>query len=180
MTDQLISLESRQLKKVISGGQTGADRAGLIVACEFLIETGGWAPNGYRTARGFEPALRELGLVETKSAAYPPRTALNVKNSDATIRFATNFRSSGEVLTLRLINKFNKPHFDVDLNIPTSSELGRAICNFIVDNDVQVLNVAGNADRDKLTTHYDKTCAILRFVFTELQQRGKLSPYQPL
>jgi hypothetical protein len=86
-----------QLIKVISGGQCGVDKAGLVAAQLAKITTGGTAPKGYRTLDGNDLDLRDVfGLSEHWSYSYPPRTENNVKDSDGTVRFALNFRSAGE------------------------------------------------------------------------------------
>ena len=62
-------------EKVISGGQTGADQAGLIAAEKAGITTGGWMPKGFRTLDGPNPGLAaRFGLREHPSEEYPPRT----------------------------------------------------------------------------------------------------------
>ncbi len=71
------------LTKIISGGQTGADRAALDVAIEFKIPHSGWIPKGRRTEDGRLPD-RYL-LRETKNIGYPQRTELNILESDATL-----------------------------------------------------------------------------------------------
>ena len=80
-------------RKVISGGQTGADQAGLVVARRFGIPTAGWMPRGWKTSAEPNPHLgREYGLRE-HTGDYAERTAANVRDSDGTIRFAGSFRS---------------------------------------------------------------------------------------
>lgn len=74
------------LRKVISGGQTGADRAGLEAAKFCNLETGGTAPKNYMTEDGSDYTLKDLGLVEGPKG-YVSRTMMNVDNSDATIVF---------------------------------------------------------------------------------------------
>ena len=72
------------IEKVISGGQTGADRAGLIAAKKCGIQTGGYIPKGFKTELGSEPNLaNEFGLVEF-GITYPVRTLANVEQADAT------------------------------------------------------------------------------------------------
>src|SRR5215218_8279904 len=103
-----------RLERVISGGQTGADRAALVAARAAGIPTGGWMPKGFRAHDGEHPDFAErYGVLELTSTRYPPRTALNVKESDATLRFATDWNSSGEVLTLELCLRMKKPHLAV-------------------------------------------------------------------
>lgn len=153
------------LERVISGGQTGADQAGLYSAEACRFKTGGHAPKGYRTLAGNNPTmLRDhFGLEETVQKNYQYRTALNVQNSDATIRLASNFQSPGELCTLCAITKFKKPYFDVDLRPLMHNKMqylsGRAdrnayiqekadaLLSFLITNQVITLNIAGNADR---------------------------------
>ena len=98
------------LERVISGGQTGADRAGLAAAKAAGIATGGWMPKGFRALDGPHAEFAAIyGIQEHTSDRYPPRTALNVKESDATLRFATDCNSPGEVLTLQMCKRYGKP-----------------------------------------------------------------------
>ena len=73
--------------KVISGGQTGADQTGLFVARELGLETGGYAPLGWRTDEGPATWLKDYGLVETRFASYRIRTRLNARHADGTVWF---------------------------------------------------------------------------------------------
>ncbi len=134
-----------KLERVISGGQTGADRAGLIAARAAGIATGGWMPKGFRALDGGRPEFAELyGIREHTSDRYPPRTALNVKDSDATLRFATDWDSPGERLTLELCERYGRPHFEVT---PGNSTTPANVVDWIERAGVRVLNVAGNSAR---------------------------------
>ena len=78
------------MERVISGGQTGADQAGLAAAKACGIPTGGWMPKGFLTTAGPAPELAaEFGLKE-HSGEYAERTGANVRDADATIRFAVD------------------------------------------------------------------------------------------
>lgn len=133
------------LEKVISGGQTGADRAGLIAAKAMGISTGGWMPHGFLAYDGKHPEFAELyGLTETISKRYPPRTSMNVLHSDGTLRFATNWHSPGELLTLKLCNKYRKPNLAVTLGGDVTPV---DVMRCLVENNIRVLNVAGNSER---------------------------------
>ena len=134
------------LKMVISGGQTGADEAGLEAAFQAGIETGGIAPKTYRTVDGSNYDLRDkYGLLEDSSYNYPPRTQKNVKLADATVRLAHNFNSRGEKLTYKYIKQEDQPHFDVDLNyLPPPIDFAE----WLHKNKIEVLNVAGNRDTE--------------------------------
>lgn len=123
------------IKRVISGGQTGVDRTGLEVARELGIPTGGTAPKGWRIDGGADPSLADFGLVESPYDTYPPRTRENVVNSDATVLFG-NMESPGCKLTIKLCKQNQR----VYLCNPTEDTLKE----WIEENDIKVLNVAGN------------------------------------
>lgn len=133
------------LRRVISGGQTGADQAGLVVAQRFGFETGGTIPKGFKTLNGPCPDLgTTFGLVEHASDNYVPRTYQNVRDADATVRLAGNFGSRGEACTLKAITQYAKLYFDVDLTDP------RPVDDFVAwlkATNAEVLNVAGNAEQ---------------------------------
>jgi len=133
------------LERVIWGGQTGADRAALIAACAAGIPTGGWMPRGFIAHDGRHPGFAErYGIEERESPRYALRTARNVKESDGTLRFATNWGSPGEVLTLEFCRKYRKPYLDVT---PWGGVTPACVAKWIAANGIHVLNVAGNAER---------------------------------
>ena len=133
------------LKLVISGGQTGADRGGLMAAKASGLATGGWMPKGFLAHDGPRPDVAAaFGLQEHASANYPPRTRLNVRHADATVRFARDWNSPGEQATLKFLLKYGKPWRDVEIENPATPE---EIARFLVERRVAVLNVAGNAEQ---------------------------------
>jgi len=139
------------LEQVISGGQTGADRAALIAANAAGIKTGGWMPQGFLANDGKHPEFAErYGIVELSSKRYPPRTAMNVKESDGTLRFAANWDSPGEMLTLKLCKKYRKPILDIT---PGGQCTPNDVVAWIAANSIQVLNVAGNAEQTSPGIH---------------------------
>lgn len=123
------------LVRIISGGQTGVDRAALEVAKELGIATGGWAPKGWRIDGGTDPSLEGFGPREHSSSYYPARTAANVCDADATIMFG-DVTSPGCALTVRLCQKYQKPLL-VNPTAPFLREWLRA-------HGIKTLNVAGN------------------------------------
>jgi hypothetical protein len=139
------------ITKVISGGQTGADEAGLIAAKEFGIETGGWLPQGCKTEFGAKPEYIELyGMKEHTARGYPARTRANVCDSDGTIRFAVNFNTAGERCTVKAIRLEGKPYIDIDMSRDYTDEAlakgHRRVAAWIEKHKIQVLNVAGNRE----------------------------------
>lgn len=153
--------------KVISGGQVGADIAGLRAAEICGLPTGGWMPKGFRTQTGpLDPYLvGKYGLAEMPSRGYPQRTMQNVIASDATIRLAYDWYSPGEKLTQRFLNQYKKERWDVKLRpypddwsaverwtiLGLDDEQTHAFAELTADwigsAGFGVLNVAGNANR---------------------------------
>ena len=122
--------------KIISGGQTGADRGGLEGAKVIGLKTGGSAPIGYRTENGKDYSLKAFGLIESKSWNYRDRTRENIINSDKTIIFADKKNSPGTKQTINMAIINNKPYI---IN-PTITQF---IC-FI--NTCKIINIAGNRE----------------------------------
>ena len=168
----LLQRDYAGLSKVISGGQTGADQAGLAVAKEFNLETGGWAPKGYRTLVGSDESLKTIyGLQETLTTDYSTRTKLNIKSADATVMLATNFSSPGEILTKKLVDQLRKPGIQIDLNSTPHPSL---LVDFILLHQVEILNVAGNGDKLGNGKHFNMTVEYLGDCFALLKQHNKL------
>lgn len=132
--------------KIVSGAQTGADRGGLDAALELGIEYGGWIPKGRRAEDGRVPDKYQ-GLVETKQSTYPPRTELNVQNSDATVIFIRGVVGTGSELTAALARKHDKPilHMNLLADLPVRVDAG-VVRDFVLRYNVQVLNVAGSRE----------------------------------
>jgi len=135
------------VKKIISGAQTGADLAGLKAAKILGLETGGTMPKFFMNHTGFRPEYEELyNLKEDRSTKYPPRTRRNVIDSDGTVRIAVKFNSAGERCTLKYINLQEKPYCDIDINNITE-EIIEAFRQWLIDNEIEILNVAGNSEK---------------------------------
>ena len=134
------------ITKIISGGQTGADRGGLLAAKNLGVATGGWMPKGFKAHDGNHPDFAtHFNIIEHSSPSYPPRTALNVKESDGTIRFASDFESPGELLTLKMINQYKKPN--ISINIEDNNITPENVKQWIHENNISILNIAGNSER---------------------------------
>lgn len=169
------------LKKIISGGQTGADIGGLQAGNKSRIPTGGWAPKGFRTEHGSNPELGSLyGLAETKSSQYPPRTKRNVKRSDATLWVGLD-NSPGAKLTLSTCKKFNKPVMKIPYDyhmfyedlfkVLKARHVAKELADWLAEHRVRVLNIAGNRE----STNYGITGFTERIVtlaINELKHPG--------
>jgi hypothetical protein len=105
-----------QLSKIISGGQTGADRAALDFAMAHNIPHGGWIPKGRRTEDG--PLDNKYRLRELPDTSYAKRTERNVLDSDGTLIISHGRLkpSGGSALTRRLAKDHNRPWFHVDMD----------------------------------------------------------------
>jgi predicted Rossmann fold nucleotide-binding protein DprA/Smf involved in DNA uptake len=148
------------VERVVSGGQTGVDRAALDVAMALGLACGGWCPRGRRAEDG--PIPSGYPLQETPGAAYPERTAWNVRDSDGTLVLTLGKPRGGTALTIGLARKAGKPLLVVDLNagVPGAVEV-RA---WLVQAGVRTLNVAGPRESEHPGIHAQAS-RVLRAVF---------------
>jgi len=154
------------LELVMSGGQTGADQAGLRIAQQFGIPTGGWMPLDWQTGAGPRPDFEQLyGMKCLHTGGYKERTEANVRLSDGTIRFAANFNSMGEKCTLNAINDNNKPYMDIDINNPVSTTI---VAKWIREKNIKKLNIAGNKQPAKPNARAFKITEFTEQFLTEL------------
>lgn len=126
------------IEKIISGGQTGVDRAALDVAIELQIPHGGWCPAGRMAEDG--RIDRRYRLVELASREYHDRTRQNIEDSDGTLILNTEELEGGTALTLALANSLNKPVTVIDLNGPPRLHEVR---DWAVSGEIERCNVAG-------------------------------------
>jgi len=132
----------KNLQKVISGGQDGADILFLQQAKLAGINTGGTAPKGYRTQTGNKPQLREeYGLEESRSSGWLQRTEQNVKDSDGTLILVNkvNNITPGSKRTIDFAKKYKKPYLVVSPETDIAS-----IDTWINMNNIKILNGAGS------------------------------------
>ena len=131
------------MKKIISGAQTGADMGALIAAKKMGLETGGAMPRGFRTEDGVRADIgKEFNMRELSSQMFPPRTYANVGDSDGTLCISKHWYTPGTKCTLRAVKELKKPVFKID----TSFFDIASVVDWIVANNIQVLNVAGNRE----------------------------------
>lgn len=130
------------LKKIISGGQTGVDRAaldaGLTVGKSLGITIGGHCPKGRIAEDGV--ISPHYPLIETPSEEYSERTLCNVRNSDGTLILARGILTSGTAFTLEAVKQQSKPYFIVNLNEVTNTN---KLVKWLEDQKISILNVAG-------------------------------------
>jgi hypothetical protein len=127
---------------VVSGGQTGADRAALDVALAWGLELGGWVPAGRAAEDGRIPDSYP-GLRETDEAGTAERTCRNVRDSDATLIVSRGPLSGGSRFTFETARRLDRPVLHVDLDRVPIPEAVRHIASWLDANRAGTLNVAG-------------------------------------
>jgi hypothetical protein len=129
------------ITKIISGGQTGADRAGLDFAIANNIPHGGHCPKNRKSLDG--KIDEKYQLEETVSGGYSDRTKLNVENSDATVIFTLDSElEGGSLKTLQHAAKMKKPCLHVHMAM-IPAEAAALVGLFLVANSISVVNIAG-------------------------------------
>ena len=127
--------------KIISGGQTGADRAALDAAIERGIPHGGWLPKGRITEDG--PLGRDYCLQELDSCRYRDRTEKNVKESDGTLIVSYGPLTGGSALTEALAVRYNRPCLHLNMEYFSLDDAVAAVEQWLKRTVVKTLNVAG-------------------------------------
>lgn len=134
---RIVSVNIRP-EKIISGGQTGVDRAALDAAMNMGIKSGGWCPSGRQAEDGRIPE-RYL-VTELAAGQYEDRTERNVMDSDATLIFCRGELSGGTLYTKGMACKHRRPFLIVN---PDESESVKRARSWLTEIKPKTLNVAG-------------------------------------
>jgi hypothetical protein len=130
------------IEKLVSGGQTGADRAGLDVAIRWNFPYGGWCPKGRRAEDG--PIGGQYLLTETPSSSYLQRTEWNVRDSDATVIFTISSQlSGGSKRTAEFAAKHRKRWIHLPQRASSYEDPALILQRFVDEHEIRILNVAG-------------------------------------
>jgi hypothetical protein len=147
-------------RRIVSGGQTGVDRAALDVALELGIPCGGWCPKGRKAEDGSIAA--RYPLTETTSPSYRIRTERNVRDSDGVLILTWGSPREGTALTQRLAEEYGKPCLVVDLSLGGDPEAVRA---WLRENEIECLDIAGPRE-SQFPGIYGKAAFFLRGVLS--------------
>lgn len=152
------------IAKIISGGQTGVDRAALDVAMKLHIPHGGWCPAGRAAEDGKIPGRYQL--LETPSSEYNARTRKNVEDCDGVLVLNQGKLDGGTALTLVFARQMKRPHMLVDLDSAPSPGIGE-VRDWLSTHDINVCNVAGPRESKRRGIY----CSSARFLESLLRQQ---------
>lgn len=152
------------IQKIISGGQTGADRAAIDFAIKHNLPYGGWVPKGRKTEDG---TLSEIyHLQEMATGQYSKRTEKNILDSDGTLIVSHGLLTGGSALTRELAKQHRKPWIHIDLKTTPYPDAARMIREWVGRNDIKVMNVAG-ARGSKDPKIYEAVAELLEATLSE-------------
>lgn len=152
-----------KIEKIISGGQTGADRAALDFAIENHISYGGWLPKGRKTEDG--PLSEKYRLQEMTTSDYSKRTEKNVIDSDGTLIVSHGVLTGGSALTRKLAKQHKKDWVHIDMEAASLKGNSEKMIDWLINNKIKVLNVAGPR-LSKDPKIYDATMRLLKATFS--------------
>jgi hypothetical protein len=134
--------EKIMIKKIISGGRIGADQAALDVAIKMGIPHGGWIQKGRKTQRGILP--EKYQLKEMPVAGFKERIEQNIIDSDGTVIISHGNLTGGSDYGQEMAKKHNRPCLHIDLNETPLSIVPSEINTWIIENNIEILNVTGS------------------------------------
>lgn len=134
-------MDRLKMIKIVSGGQTGVDRADLDAALDNGVECGGWCPAGRMAEDGFIPD--KYPVKELEKAGYRQRTIKNVVDSDGTVVIYFGFPTGGTQQTIAHCIKRQKPCLLIDASELTKDRAAQRIVEFIELHGIDILNFAG-------------------------------------
>lgn len=152
-----------KIKKIISGGQTGADRAAFDFALENNFEIGGFVPQN-RVAEDGKISDKYPNLIETETENPAERTELNVKSADATLLLSHGELKGGSLLTLEFVEKYKKPFLHIDFSALSLEQAAKKTQKWLDSIDCKTLNIAGSRASED-SEIYEKVKTFLQELF---------------
>ncbi|MFC3908678.1 putative molybdenum carrier protein [Legionella dresdenensis] len=161
------------IEKIVSGGQTGVDQAGLMVASELGIEIGGWCPAGGLDENGICVLDKYSELKQTTTFDPAERTILNIRDSDGTLIIVPDLPlpeqiKDGTWLTIKDAKRQNKPLLII--SVADKSDINQKILEWININNIKTLNIAGPRESNSPGINHAAS-ALFREVFIMLCPR---------
>ncbi len=163
-----------EITKIVSGGQTGADRGGLDAAIELDFPHGGWCPKGRYAEDGKIPD--KYNQDELYSKFYAHRTEQNVIDSDATVIFTYGQPQGGSLRTAQFANTHSKPYIWIDMRQSNDNSAENLILWLEQLRISQiVLNVAGSRG-SSYPDLQQRVCAIMVNVINKNREQSTSKP----
>lgn len=168
------------LRKIISGGQTGADQAALDLAIKLNIEHGGWIPKGRKTEAGSLDEKYRLKEMDTDD--YRDRTKQNIVDSDGTVIISRGPLTGGSKLTQSYARVIGRPNCFLNLSTHEEFEASVILKSFIMENQIRVLNVAGPRISGQPWIYQDVRTvleAAIYLLFLDSDEEKEIAPFVP-
>lgn len=144
------------LTQIVSGGQTGVDRAALDFGLDNKIAVGGWCPKDRYAEDG--PIDARYPLRETEQAEVAFRTEFNARDSDGSLVLVENHLMRGTGYTRQMAMKHEKPYWIQPVDVPFDKE---GFARWLIANNIRVLNIGGPRESDQPGSVYDIARALL-------------------
>ena len=157
------------IEKVVSGGQTGVDRAALDAALKIGIGCGGWCPRDRRAEDGIIP--KRYPLKQTKDSDYFERTRRNVEDANGTLIVAPGELNGGTLATLNYVQRIGKPFLIIDLDEPNRERHLTGIIEWLHVHRIKILNVAGPRESGRPGIYDDALDLIARLLVLTSSRR---------
>ena len=163
------------IRKIISGGQIGADQAALDVAIKLGFPHGGWVQKGRKTQSGILPA--KYHLKELPTAGYKERIEQNVIDSDGTVIISHGEPTGGAEYSRKMADKHHRPCLHMDLKENSTFIIASKVNTWVLENNIEVLNVTGSRVSEDSTIYKDTMDIVEGVILLGL---AKAKPGEPL
>lgn len=151
--------------KIISGAQTGVDRAALDAALDSHVLCGGWCPEGRKAEDGVIPD--KYPVQELKGGGYKQRTRQNVLDSDGTVIIYFGYLSGGTEQTLRFCLDSKTPYLLIDAQEIDANRAAQRIAEFYIGLEGDILNFAGPRGSGNAHAYAYTVKAVKKFIETQ-------------
>jgi hypothetical protein len=158
------------IKKIISGGQIGADQSALDVAIKYGIPHGGWIQKGRKTQSGILPP--KYHLKEMSTASFKGRIEHNVIDSHGSVIITHGTLTGGADYCRKMAQKHGRPCLHIDLNTLSEFTAASRLNAWIKENEIKILNVNGSRASEDSSIYKDtmdiiESAVLLGFVKTQ-------------